>query len=99
MDILKFPLSFNADGSMVKLDQGSEGYFKQLVSFALLIEPYSLPLSPDFGTYDPAFMKTYPEMLAISASKFIPEITVTSVADNFNEGGGKIQATFIYEEK
>ena len=79
MDSLKFPITFNNDGSLTKLAEGSDEYFKQLVSFCLLTEPNSLRLTPDFGVFDITFNKLAPEALAISVNKFIPEIQIKNI--------------------
>jgi hypothetical protein len=99
MDTLKFPITFNVDGTMSKNKSGSESQIKQLLSFVLLTEPYSLPLSPDFGTYDPTFMRVFPEALAISASKFVPEISITSIASSFDENDSRVTASFIFRNR
>jgi hypothetical protein len=96
MDILKFPLSFDNDGSMSKLRENSDGFFKQLISFCILTEPASLPLTPDFGVYDPTFSRVSPEKLALSASKFIPEVQIQSLGGTISSNDGTISVKFVY---
>jgi hypothetical protein len=96
MNILKFPISFDNDGSISKLPEGSDAYFKQLISFCILTEPASLPLTPDFGVYDPVFSKVSPEKLALSASKFIPEVQIQSLGGTINSNDGTISVKFVY---
>jgi len=96
MNILKFPLSFDNDGSITKLPEYSDAFFKQLISFCILTEPASLPLTPDFGVYDPAFSRISPEKLALSASKFIPEVQIQSLGGTIGSGDGVISIKFVY---
>ncbi len=56
MDAFKFPVSFSTDTrEIVKLREGSDDYIKQIISICILTEPFTLPLTPDFGTADPSF--------------------------------------------
>jgi len=99
MDSLKFPITFNNDGSLNKLAEGSDEYFKQLVSFCLLTEPNSLRLTPDFGVFDITFNKLAPEALAISVNKFIPEIQIKNIKGSLAEDDGTLTVSFVYNRK
>jgi|APGre2960657404_1045060.scaffolds.fasta_scaffold134336_1 hypothetical protein len=99
MDSLKFPITFNNDGSLTKLAEGSDEYFKQLVSFCLLTEPNSLRLTPDFGVFDITFNKLAPEALAISVNKFIPEIQIKNIKGSLAEDDGTLTVSFVYNRK
>ena len=99
MDSLKFPITFNNDGSLTKLAEGSDEYFKQLVSFCLLTEPNSLRLTPDFGVFDITFNKLAPEALAISVNKFIPEIQIKNIKGSLAEDDGTVTVSFVYNRK
>ena len=96
---LKFPITFNNDGSLTKLAEGSDEYFKQLVSFCLLTEPNSLRLTPDFGVFDITFNKLAPEALAISVNKFIPEIQIKNIKGSLAEDDGTLTVSFVYNRK
>ena len=99
MTSLKFPITFDNDGSLTKVLEFSDEYFKQLISFCLLTEPNSLRLTPDFGVFDPTFNRLSPEILAISVNKFIPEIQIKNVAGSFSEGDGVLSVSFTYNRK
>jgi len=96
MDSLKFPISFDNDGTITKIKQGSDNYFKQLVSFCLLTEPNSLRLTPDFGVFDITFARVSPEMVALSVGKFIPEIQIKNVSGSLIEDDGTLTISFTY---
>lgn len=96
MDTLKFPLKFDVNKQMVKLAEGTDPYIKQIISFCVLTEPFSLPLSPDFGVADPAFSTVSPERLMLAANKFVPEVTIVAVDSSLNDQDGRVSVKFIY---
>jgi hypothetical protein len=79
-----------------KLTENTDLYIKQLISFCILTEPFSLPLSPDFGVADPSFSTVSPDRLMLAANKFIPEVTVVAVESNIDDGDGRVNVRFIY---
>lgn len=96
MDTLKFPLKFGTDKQIVKLVDNTDDYIKQLISFCILTEPFSLPLTPDFGVADPSFSTVSPERLILAANKFIPEVTIVGVGATNNDTDGRVNVRFIY---
>jgi len=97
MDTLKFPLTFSKDTrELAKLTDGTDEFIKQIISVCILTEPFILPLTPDFGTADPAFSVISPEQLMLAASKFIPEVSIVAVNSQFEEDTGSVNVKFIY---
>lgn len=81
---------------MSKLTENTDAYIKQLISFCILTEPFSLPLSPDFGVADPSFSTVSPDRLMLAANKFIPEVTIVAVDSNIDNEDGRVNVRFIY---
>lgn len=96
MDTIKFPIRFTKDREIEKLTDGTDDYVRQMISVCILTEPYILPLTPDFGTADPAFSTVSPSSLLLNVSKFIPEISLVSVDTVLNEDAGSVNVKFIY---
>ena len=96
MDTLKFPIRFTKDKEIDKLTQGTDDYVRQMISVCILTEPFILPLTPDFGTADPAFSTVSPSSLMLNINKFIPEISLVSVGTVLNEEAGSVNVKFIY---
>jgi hypothetical protein len=96
MDTLKFPLKFDINKQFVKLTENTDPYIKQLISFCILTEPFSLPLSTDFGVADPSFSTVSPERLMLAANKFVPEVTIVAVNSTLNDQDGRVNVRFVY---
>lgn len=96
MDTIKFPIKFNVDKQLTVLAENTDAYIKQIISFCILTEPFSLPLSPDFGVADPTFSTLSPERLLLAANKFVPEVTIVGVNSNINNNDGRVSVSFIY---
>ena len=99
MDALKFPISFDNDGTITKVVENSDNYFKQLISFCLLTEPSSLKLTPDFGVFDVTFARVSPEIVALSVGKFIPEIQIKNIRGSLIEDDGTMTISFTYNTR
>jgi len=96
MDALKFPIKFDGVGNFVRVIDGTDEYVKQLLSICILTEPYILPLTPEFGISDPAFATVSPDQLMLAAAKFVPEISIISVSNQYDEPSGKLNVSFVY---
>jgi len=89
MDAMKFPLQFDANGLVRDVD-GTDDYYKQLLSICTLTEPQSLPLTPDFGIWDPTFNGVEKGAFVLHASRFVPEVEIESVESAINDEGENI---------
>jgi hypothetical protein len=96
MDTLRFPIKFDEQKQIVKLQENTDDYVKQLISFCILTEPFILPLTPDFGVADPAFSTVSPERLMLAANKFVPEVSIVAVDATINDTDGRVAVKFIY---
>lgn len=87
MNTIKVPLRFKSNSyEMVTIEDGSDEFYATILSNAMRIEPLELPLSTNFGVPDPSFGRTS-EQSVYSASKFVPEISITSVSSKLDESG------------
>lgn len=86
MDCLKFPISYDASG-FVKLVDGSEGYYKQLLSICARTEPGVSPLYPDFGVYDPTLMMADRGQFVINAARYVPEVELGAIETIIGQDG------------
>jgi hypothetical protein len=94
MDSLRFPIEYNETG-FAKLDDGSDSYYKQLLSISALTEPGILRMTPDFGVYDPTFQSADKGQFLINASRFVPEVQIIKVVNNIDgDGSNTISFTF-----
>jgi len=98
MDALEFPVRFTS-GTADRLEDGSFEYYKQLLAISALTEPHSLPLTPDFGIYDPVFNSVERGQFIIHAARFVPEVEIEQV-DTFLDGesGNLISFSFTIRE-
>jgi hypothetical protein len=94
MDTIKFPIKFDSSG-LQKLAEGFDDYYSQLLTIALLTEPQSHPFTPRFGVNDPAFSTIDKGLFVLNASRFVPEVEITSL--NVNEDNdGSIGVSFSF---
>lgn len=94
MDSMKFPIQYDVFG-FKKLADGTDDYYKQILSISALTEPNTLKLTPDFGVYDPTFNMADRGQFIINASRYVPEIQILSVENNIdNSGNSSISFSF-----
>ena len=86
MDTFKFPIRFR-QGSVEKLDEGSDEYYAQLLALAIQIIPGELGLNPQYGVEDPTFSEILTRDLAFTAGAYIPEIIIDTADISTNETG------------
>jgi len=97
MDMIQFPIKFGRDG-FVKLSEGTPDYYAQLLTISLLTEPFTHPLTPDFGSNDPSFRTIDKSTFIVNAARFVPEVRITNVS--IEDGGlsdGVSNVTFSFE--
>lgn len=88
MAAIKFPLSFDKNGSLATVEDGTDDFYAQILSMAALTEPGTHPYTPTFGVLDPAFRTISRGMFIIQASRFVPEIQVIEAEGEQNERTG-----------
>jgi hypothetical protein len=96
MDSIAFPVSFDSTG-FKKLEEGSDDYYRQLLTLILLTEPDSLPLTPEFGVNDPSFDSIDRGLFILQAAEFVPEVTVTDIQIELDEVTGGSNVVFSFE--
>jgi hypothetical protein len=93
MNTIKFPIKFGTSG-VQKLLEGSYDFYSQLLTVALLTEPQSHPFTPRFGVSDPTFTTIDKGLFVFNASRFVPEVEITSL--NITEGDETIGVQFSF---
>lgn len=88
MPTLKFPLEVGEDGSLVTLQENTDQLFAQLLSVCAQTEPGTFPYTPSFGVFDPTFNGIDRGSFMIQASRFIPEVVITSIDGTVDEVAG-----------
>lgn len=96
MPTLKYPLEYDGDGSFVTLEDDSDLIFAQLLSICAQTEPETFPYTPTFGVLDPSFNSVSRGDFIIQASRFIPEIVVTSISGDFDSETGRLGLEVSY---
>lgn len=98
MDTIKFPIKFDTTG-LQKLTDGSYDFYSQLLTVALLTEPQSHPFTPRFGVNDPAFTTIDKGLFVLNASRFVPEVEITSLNISEDNGTIGVQFSFVITEE
>jgi hypothetical protein len=98
MDSIKFPIKFDRTG-LQKLTDGTEDYYAQILTIAMLSEPGILPFSPGFGVNDPTFTGIDKGIFVLNASRFVPEIEITEFESiERPDGTDDVSFTFVIKE-
>lgn len=95
MDSLAFPIKFNYDG-LARLEEGTEDYYKQILTISLLTEPGEHPITPDFGVFDPTFIPIEPEDFILNAARFVPEVEIENINPQLSSDSGGINVEFSF---
>ena len=98
MDMIKFPCQFGSDGFKI-LKEGTEDYYAQLLSIAVLTEPRTHIFSPKFGVLDPSFRGVDKGLFVLTAARFVPEVEITGLETSIDEGSGTMKVDFSFKVK
>ena len=98
MNTIKFPIKFNANG-VQKLVDGTYDFYSQLLTVALLTEPNTHPFTPRFGVSDPTFTTIDKGLFVLNASRFVPEVEITSLNVSEDIGAINVQFSFVITEE
>lgn len=98
MDTIKFPIKFDTSG-VQKLYDGTYDFYSQLLTVALLTEPRSHPFTPRFGVSDPTFTTIDKGLFVLNASRFVPEVEITSLNVSETNGTIGVQFSFVITEE
>ena len=94
MDTIKLPIEYDNSG-FKKLTDGTDEYYKQLLSITARTEPGVLPITPQFGVFDPTFNTIDKGQFLIQASRSVPEIRLLAIETNeSNEGNNDVAFTY-----
>jgi hypothetical protein len=97
MDTIKFPLKFDSTG-VQKVVDGTEDYYSQLLTIAILTEPHTHPFSPRFGVYDPTFRGIDRGLFVLNAARFVPEVEILDLSTDF-DNSGTVNTVFSFRIK
>jgi len=98
MNTIKFPIRFGSDG-LELLRDGSEDYYAQLLTMAILTEPRTHPYSPFFGVNDPSFTSIDRGLFILNAARYVPEVEITSLSVNTKtDGTAGVSFSFVITE-
>jgi len=89
MDAIKFPLKFSKAG-IDRLTDGTTDYYKQLLALSIITEPHSLPITPDFGIWDPTFNTVEKGQFVLHAARFVPEVEIGEIDSSVDDSGQNI---------
>ena len=97
MDTIKLPIEYDNSG-FKKIADGTDEYYKQLLSITARTEPQVLPITPQFGVFDPTFSTIDRGQFLVQAARHIPEIRLLSI--EINEGNqGSRDVAFTYSRR
>lgn len=93
MDTIKIPIEYDINGLKHVVD-GTEDYYKQILSISARTEPGVQPIFPEFGVYDPTFNVSDRGKFLILASRYVPEIRILGIDISESEDNHSITFTF-----
>lgn len=96
MSTLKYPFDYDSNGSLVTLEENTDELFAQLLSICAVTEPGTFPYTPTFGVFDPTFRSVDRGAYMIQASRFIPEIVITSLDGALDDTTGSTTLKVSY---
>jgi hypothetical protein len=97
MDTFSFPIVFDNTG-LKKLTENSNEYYRHILSMAVRTEPNVMPITPDFGLFDPTFRTIDPSTFIQQAARFVPEVVIDDV-DIDVDNDSAVNVTFTFSER
>jgi hypothetical protein len=97
MDTIKLPIEYDNSG-FTKITDGTDEYYKQLLSITARTEPKTHPITPQFGVFDPTFNSIDKGQFMIQAARHVPEIRLLSIETNETNQGGR-DVAFTYSRR
>ena len=89
MDAIEFPIKLSKSG-LSRLTDGSPEYYRQILALSAITEPYSLPITPDFGIWDPTFNTVEKGQFVLHAARFVPEVEIGQIDSLIDDSGQNI---------
>jgi len=94
MDTIKLPIEYNVNG-FNKLIDGTDDFFKQLLSITARLEPGVQVVYPEFGVFDPTFNTADRGKFLINAARYVPEVRIVAIENIETEEGQSFSFTFV----
>lgn len=91
MDAITFPVKFSKQG-ISRLTDGTPDFYRQLLALSAITEPHSLPITPDFGIWDPVFNTVEKGQFVLQSARFVPEVEINTVESTIDDSGQNIVA-------
>lgn len=89
MDAMEFPVKFSKSGTS-RLTDGTPDYYRQLLALGAITEPHSLPITPDFGIWDPTFNAVEKGQFVLHAARFVPEVEIGQIDSSIDDSGQNV---------
>jgi len=89
MDAMEFPVKFTKAG-ISRLPDGTPDYYRQLLALSAITEPHSLPITPDFGIWDPTFNTVEKGQFVLHAARFVPEVEIGQIDSTIDDSGQNV---------
>jgi hypothetical protein len=93
MDTIKLPIEYDINGFR-HITDGTDEFYKQLLSISSRTEPGVQPIFPEFGVADPTFNSNDRGKFLIMASRYVPEIRLLGLDINQSDSSQLVTFTF-----
>jgi hypothetical protein len=94
--VLAFPFRLDRTGRIATVEQDSEDDIAQQLAMLILTRPEERPLTPGYGTPDPAFEGFDPLLLAAAAEEFGPDVEIEDITV-LDRGDGTQDVTINFQ--
>lgn len=96
MNTLRLPISFNFDGSMQSIVDGSDEYYATILGNSIQIQKGELALSRLYGIDDPVFSGKSLQRLMSEVAAYIPEISVSETSISRASENGDVDVSIRF---
>ena len=83
MDLISHPFRVAVNGSVAKVEDGTDAAHGQQIAVLVMTRPGERPLVPLFGVSDPTFQGFDESALKAQIEMFGPDVTIESVDSEF----------------
>jgi len=96
MNTLRLPISFNFDGSMQSIVDGSDEYYATILGNSIQIQKGELALSRLYGIDDPVFSGKSLQRLMSEVAAYVPEILVSETSVSRASENGDVDVSIRF---
>ena len=98
MNTIRLPITFNFDGSIQTIADGSDEYYATVLGNSIRIEKGELALSQLYGIDDPVFSGKSVQRLMREVASYVPEITVSDVSVERADTNGNVDVKLQFRK-